>query len=99
VAQLAWILDHTRDLDADFRCFYRLTWAEAVRRESGPDLMALAYRCSAYQGVMRARLENLRAEQAEAQRRSTGGREVASVVPGTASALKASNLGDLFDME
>jgi hypothetical protein len=48
-----WVLDYLDDLDADFRVFYRVDDIEAL---SGPRLLALAVRVSAYQGVIAARL-------------------------------------------
>lgn len=44
------------DLEADFRTFYRLTPADVVRM-SGPHFLALAYRVTAYQGVVAARFD------------------------------------------
>lgn len=64
------MLDHQTDLQADFRVFYRLTPAEAAAL-AGPEYLALAYRVSAYQGVMAARI----AAYEETQRRRNGGAE------------------------
>jgi hypothetical protein len=41
-------------VEADFRTFYRLTPAE-VARMSGPHFLALAWRLTAYSGVVAAR--------------------------------------------
>lgn len=46
---------HLEDLEADFRTFYRLT-PEDVMEMSGPHFLALAYRITAFQGVMAARV-------------------------------------------
>lgn len=97
VRQLLWVLDHTADLNADFRAFYRMSWAEAVRTLSGPELFQLAHRCAAYPGVMKARVEALAERQAAAERRATGGREVASRIDSDQNAIRASRIGDLFD--
>lgn len=59
---MAWVLDHTRDLDADFRVFYHLSWREALELP-GPDLLALAYRVGAYPGVMSHRLAEAEAKE------------------------------------
>lgn len=40
---------------ADFRAFYHLGWREALALPA-PEFFALAYRCSAFQGVMQARV-------------------------------------------
>lgn len=40
---------------ADFRAFYHLGWREALALPA-PEFLALAYRCSAFQGVMQARV-------------------------------------------
>lgn len=97
VAQLSWVLDHLADLNADFRVFYRMSWAEAVRTLSGPELFQLCHRTFAYQGVMRSRAEQWARDAAERERRATGGREIASRVPSDQASLRASRLGDLFD--
>ena len=49
--------NHWADLDADFRVFYRISVNQAEHQMSGPEFFALAYRVSAFQGVMAARLE------------------------------------------
>lgn len=97
VAQLSWILDHLADLNADFRVFYRMSWAEAVRTLSGPELFQLCHRLFAYSGVMRSRAEGWARQAAAAERRATGGREVASRIDSDQRSLRASRLGDLFD--
>lgn len=50
------MVDHPRDLAADFRAFYRLSWRHALMLP-GPEFLALAYRTPAYGGVMAARIE------------------------------------------
>jgi hypothetical protein len=52
---VAWVLDHRRDLEADFRAIYHLSPREALALP-GPEYLALAYRVSAYQGVMNHRM-------------------------------------------
>jgi hypothetical protein len=55
------VLDYLEDLRSDFAVFYRIDELEAM---PGPRMLAYAWRVSAYNGVMRARVE------AEQQRRS-----------------------------
>lgn len=50
------MLDHQRDLWADFRVFYHLSPTEALALP-GPEYLALAYRTPVYQGVIAARIE------------------------------------------
>lgn len=68
------MLDHPRDLAADFRAVYHLSPAEAMALP-GPEYLALAYRLPAYPGVMKLRAE---AEQDERRSRIRRGREVDS---------------------
>ncbi len=86
MSQVLWILDHLADLDADFRVFYRMSWREAVATLTGPELMALAWRVTVYQGVMAARIAARRRPAA------SGAREVDS----SQASLRA-NLGDLIE--
>lgn len=94
---MAWLLDHLADLDADFRVFYRMSWKDAVRTLTGPELMALAWRVSVYQGVMAARHSQWKAAEEARVHRETGGREVGKRVEATPAAL-AADMGDLFDI-
>lgn len=73
---MVWVLDHTRDLMADFRVFYRLSWSEALALP-GPEFLALAYRASAFQGVMALREQ----EEAVRQARTKPARGVRQVEP------------------
>lgn len=50
------MLDHQRDLWADFRAFYHLDPA-AAQALPGPEYFALAFRAPAFRGAMRAQLE------------------------------------------
>lgn len=59
---MAWVLDHTRDLMADFRAIYHLSWREALALP-GPELLALAYRVPAYPGVMSHRMAEAEAKE------------------------------------
>lgn len=52
---MAWVLDHKRDLMADFRAIYHLSPGEASQIPF-PEYLALAYRAPAFQGVMAHRL-------------------------------------------
>lgn len=97
VAQVMWVLDHVADLNADFRAFYRMSWAEAVRTLSGPELLTLAYRTPAFPGVMRMRMEEAARQEQARERRATGGREIASRIDSDQATLRASRIGDLFD--
>jgi hypothetical protein len=56
VAQIGWVLDHPRDLAADFRAIYHLDPEQAAALP-GPEWFALAYRLPAYSGIMRTRVE------------------------------------------
>lgn len=71
---MTWVLDHRRDLEADFRVFYRLTPAEALELDF-PEWLALAHRASAYSGVMRLRAETQEHER-QRHRRKPGTRMV-----------------------
>lgn len=51
---MAWVNRYLVDVEADFRTFYRLTPADVVRM-SGPHFLALAWRLTAYSGVVAAR--------------------------------------------
>lgn len=95
VVQLVWIVDHVADLNADFRAFYHMSWAEAVRSMDGPELLTLATRTIYFPGVMRARVQAEAALQEAANRRATGGREVANRVD--SGNLATSTMADLFD--
>jgi hypothetical protein len=44
-----WVVDHQRDLTADFRAIYHLAPAEALDLP-GPEYLALAFRAASYQG-------------------------------------------------
>jgi hypothetical protein len=50
-AQVAWVLDHVRDVAADLRVFARVSWSEALAW-SGPELLALCWRLGAYGGAV-----------------------------------------------
>lgn len=50
-----WVLDHLEDLDADFLAIYGLDLEHV--EISAPRYFALAYRLTAYTGVMAARAE------------------------------------------
>lgn len=97
MAQIYWVLDHVADLNADFRVFYRMSWAEAVRTLSGPELFQLCHRVFAYQGVMRGHAERWAREEAEREKRMAGGREVHQRIDGDRASIQAAGYGDLFD--
>jgi hypothetical protein len=56
--QIAWVLDHQEDIDADFLAIYGIDLLE--QEVSGPRYFALAYRLAAYQGVLAARVDEER---------------------------------------
>lgn len=61
--RVIWVLDHEDDIDADFLAIYRIDLEQVdipARR-----YFALAYRLTAYQGVMAARAEEEREQQPE----------------------------------
>jgi len=80
VSQVAWILDHPRDLAADFRAFYHLGWREAVALPA-PEFLGLAYRVTVFPGVLAARI----AERERAERRNV--RPGARLVESTRGAI------------
>lgn len=59
IAEVAWVLNHLDDIDADFLAIYGidLEQADAI---SARRYFALAHRLTAYQGVMAARVEEER---------------------------------------
>jgi hypothetical protein len=59
------VLEHPRDLMADFRAFYHLSWTDAMNLPA-PEFFALAYRVPVYGGVMAERVRH----QEENQRRN-----------------------------
>ncbi len=62
VEELLWVLDHLDDLDADFLAVYHIDLLE--QEISSRRYFALAQRLPAYTGVMAARLEAEREQQA-----------------------------------
>jgi hypothetical protein len=58
VSQVMWVLDHQADIDADFLAIYGIDLYE--QEVDGPRYFALAYRLTAYQGVMAALAEEAR---------------------------------------
>lgn len=98
------MLEHQRDLWADFRFAYGLSPAEALALP-GPEYMALAWRTPAYSGVMAARLasdEERATSDAPAGAGGSGAAEARDVPLGTAGAVGADRdglpIGDLFDI-
>lgn len=93
------MLDHRRDLMADFRAFYHLDPASALRL-GGPEWLALAWRTPAYGGAMAARLDSAERPATSAP---AGNAPPARTVPlGTGARALAPDadglpLGDLFD--
>lgn len=51
-----WVLDYLNDLESDLSAFHRV---DDMFELDGPRFFRLAVRCSAYDGVMRARVANL----------------------------------------
>jgi hypothetical protein len=58
IAQVAWVLDHLDDIDADFLAIYHIDLRE--QEVPAPRYFALAHRLTAYQGVMAARADEAR---------------------------------------
>jgi hypothetical protein len=58
ISQVMWVLDHEADIDADFLAIYGLDLEHV--EITGPRYFALAYRLTAYQGVMAARADEAR---------------------------------------
>lgn len=58
--EVAWVLSHWDDLDADFLAIYGIDLEDCDL--SGPRFFARAHRLSAYTGVMQARVEEGREE-------------------------------------
>jgi len=65
------VLDHRRDLEADFRAFFHLSPKQS-QALPGPEFMGLAYRCMVFPGVMAARAAKIQQDQ---QKRTRGGVE------------------------
>lgn len=73
--EVSWVTEHLRDLEADFRVFYRI---DDIHDMPSAQFFSLAHRVAAYDGVVTARAV---AEQEKAEKGAAGGR--APVVPGT----------------
>ncbi|TXJ78634.1 hypothetical protein E2C11_16640 [Streptomyces lavendulae] len=58
IAEVAWVLGHQEDIDADFLAIYGLDLEQV--EISSRRYFALAHRLTAYQGVMTARVEEQR---------------------------------------
>jgi hypothetical protein len=95
------VLDHQRDLWADFRAFYGLSPAQALALP-GPEYMALAWRAPAYAGVMAARLASQEEDRPASSVGAPAGATVRDLELGAAGSLGADSdglaLGDLFDV-
>lgn len=66
---MIWVLDHKRDLEADFRAFFHLDHRSMYRLD-GPQFLSLATRTMAFSGVMAARVAKI---QESKQRRGPAG--------------------------
>jgi len=77
--QTIWVLDHEDDIDADFLAIYHIDLCE--QEVTGPRYFALAYRLTAYQGVMAARAEEEREHRAPV-RSTTPTRSSSAPAPG-----------------
>ena len=81
--EVAWVLRHAEDLDADFLRYYRTEWSTLT----GPRYFSLAQRVSAYGGIMTAVVEEaLRPEEPEGEDTLPPLPEGAVVVPESAMA-------------
>lgn len=67
IEQVIWVLDHRRDLEADFRAFFHLD-PRSMYALPGPEFFALAVRTVAFQGVMASRVMAMK----DKQSRTTG---------------------------
>jgi hypothetical protein len=88
VGQVMWVLAHEADIDADFLAIYGIDLEQVDL--TGPRYFALAYRLTAYQGVMAARVDE---EQDRPQARSTPTRTSTTAAPegrGTSEATEVS---------
>lgn len=65
-----WVLDYSRDLEADFMAFYNLTPSRTRTELTGPEYLSLAYRVSAYGGVIATRMKE---DDEDDGRRKVGG--------------------------
>ncbi len=95
VGEIGWVLDHLVDLDADFRALYHMTPAD-VLDIPGPHFLALAWRTTAFQGVMGARLAALENETGP-NTRGRAARPGDRVVESSRTQIMASDLGDLIE--
>src|SRR5690606_13969645 len=57
LSEVAWVLDHEADLDADFLRFFPQLGIHPTEVLDGPRFFALARRVAAYGGVMAVRLQ------------------------------------------
>ena len=79
--EVAWVLDHLDDLEADFLRFYRLD----TDTLTGPRYFRLAHRVSAYGGVMTARV-NAEQQQPGVMPTPSTGEQGVTHVPATSKA-------------
>jgi hypothetical protein len=84
--EIGWVLNHQEDLAADFRVFYRLT-PKKTARLSGPEYLQLAYRVSAYRGVMRELVLAEQEEQAQEEKTVEPTRAAVEATPGMAGLI------------
>lgn len=68
IAEVAWVLDHLDDIDADFLAVYGIDLEQAD--VSARRYFALAHRLTAYTGVMAARVEDERQSSSSAPTRT-----------------------------
>lgn len=73
------MLKHIRDIESDLSAFHRI---DNIWDMNGPRFFTLAYRLTAYKGVMRALAEKQASEQGKRTGGSGGGREVVPVGSG-----------------
>lgn len=84
--ELAWVLHHQEDLDADFLRYFRVEWQSLT----GPRYFSLAQRVSAYGGIMTAVIqEAARPEEPE-------GEDTLPPLPAGALVVPESAMADLI---
>lgn len=92
IAEIAWVLDHQEDIDADFLAIYGID-LEQDDAISSRRYFALAHRLTAYTGVMAARAEAERDERQPSPSSTTSTRTSSTAAPagrGTGEATEVS---------
>lgn len=88
--EVLWVIEHQRDLEADFLRFYRI---DDISELDGPRFFSLAYRVVAYGGVMSVRASE---EQQQGNRNGKGKGQDRKVIPSERGTLNHV-LGDYIE--